>query len=520
MRVVISCFVVLIFVFTTHAQTCETVDDFKITVMGSSVALGVGGSGFGYARRYSDLLEKRFDEGNVNEWKMANISIGGNNTLNILNRWSEDLLPECGRYVMYGLSLANEGIQSGGQAKFDQFRDNMLSLIAMVREEGIEPVIVGNYTRGNFSPTDYDFIKEINMLIHGWDVASVNVLGAVDNGFGQWANGHSADAGHPNQAGHREFSFTIVPSLFDALHAGKAQPVWVEGTSMNLGRAASSDQLVITPEEILHPFTLSFAIKTTSTGAIAVFETDQEEPGSITIDRTTGTLNYTSPAGEVIKGNEVINDGQWHRITLTHYYAWGKTFLYADDVREGEVDEKLAPTTFYISDKNGPDDVLFRNLLFYRSGMNATEIEALNEGKMLKSSLEIYSPLDEEGVFSEDELINLAQSTNKLKKRDALSLLPLSIEDDMNGLGVEVYPNPARRNVTFRYTVPRAGQVTLKIYDLNGRMVSSLENSQKAGWNTYEWDLSGPEYSLLKSGIYSYRISSSQESHTGRLIIQ
>ena len=46
-------------------------------------------------------------------------------------------------------------------------------------------------------------------------------------------------------------------------------------------------------------------------------------------------------------------------------------------------------------------------LVFWRSAMTPDEITAHCNGKMLKSSLEIYVPLSDE-----DELENLAQSTN------------------------------------------------------------------------------------------------------------
>lgn len=422
--------IAILLVLEVKAQVCKSVDDLKLSVMGSSVAFGQGGVGFGYARLYADLLGQRFGDGVGKAWTMTNVSVKGNNTIDVLNRWAGDLLPECGKYVVYGLSLANEGIQSGGQAKFDQFRDNMLMLIQMAHDEGKIPIVINNYTRGNYNETDYSFIKAINLLIHEWDVASVNVLGAVDNGMGRWAAGHSADVGHPNQKGHREFFYTIVTSLFDAIDSGKEQPSWVDGTSMNLGRAVTRDRIIFTPEATLHPFTLSFAIKTTAPGILASFETKDQVTGTIEINKS-GVLEYTSPGGVTISGSIPVNDDQWHQVTLSHYFAWGRTFLYTDSKQESMVEESLEATRFSLAGLGAPASVEYSNLLFYRSGMNSQEIEALNQEKMLKSSLEIYAPLDHAGIFSQKELINLAQSTNTLAREEVIT----SIDETGNDLG-------------------------------------------------------------------------------------
>ena len=63
----------------------------------------------------------------------------------------------------------------------------------------------------------------MNLLIHEWDLPSINLLGAIDDGKGVWATGYQngTDIYHPNTDGHREFTYAMVPSLFDAIDAGK-----------------------------------------------------------------------------------------------------------------------------------------------------------------------------------------------------------------------------------------------------------------------------------------------------------
>jgi hypothetical protein len=76
--------------------------DLKIVYFGSSVPFGQGATGkYGYTGRYSALLTQRAAAGLGAPWTTANISIPGDNTLKVLERWERDLPPQQGRYVVY-----------------------------------------------------------------------------------------------------------------------------------------------------------------------------------------------------------------------------------------------------------------------------------------------------------------------------------------------------------------------------------------------------------------------------------
>lgn len=383
----------------------EGIDPFKISVMGSSVANGQGATNNrGYAYMYGELLDQRFrtQESRL-PWYTSGISVNGNNTLNLLARYN-DLIHDCGKYVIFGVSLGNEGIHGATdqQAIYNQFRDNMQTLIRKAREDGKYPVMMNNYTRGDFEASDYEYVKQMNLLIHEWDLPSINLLGAIDNGNGRWADGYQngTDIYHPTTDGHREFAYAMVPSLFDAIEAGKPQPVRTSGGTYSL-----SNQSVIefTPEATVHPFTLSFKIKATTDGMIASFANGSNATGTLKIED--GVLVYQSPSAGTIKGAVNITDNQWHVVSLTHYYAQGRTLLYTDKTPAGELAEKLTVGKFTIGDSVSADERAYSELFFYRSAMVREEIEALCDGKMLKSSLEIYAPLD-------GSVENMAQSMN------------------------------------------------------------------------------------------------------------
>ena len=65
------------------------------------------------------------------------------------------------------------------------------------------------------------------------------------------------------------------------------------------------------------------------------------------------------------------------------------------------------------------------------------------------------------------------------------------------------YPNPFNPSTEIKYDIPKASQVSLKVYDINGRLVKELVNQmQTAGSYTARFEAAG-----LSSGIYFYQLT-------------
>lgn len=480
----------------TYAIQCTQIDNLKISVMGSSVSNGQGAtSNQGYAYKYGQLLNSRFTAGDGLNWSTSNLAVNGNNTVAVLNRWEKDLIGNCSKYVIYALSLGNEGIHENGQPSYDQFKNNLLLLIDKAVQNGKIPVIMNNYTRADYNAADYNYIKQINMLIHQWNVPSVNMLGAIDNGAGQWATGYQSDALHPNDAGHTEFFYSMVPSLFDALDQSKPQPQFTSATALTINNASSFGPVKFTPENIIHPFTVSFDVKLTAAGTIARFTTPTTAVGTLTVNAN-GTVTYTSPSGNTITSSAAVNDNQWHKITLTHFYARGKSFLYTDNTLSGSLDENLEAKIFSINPANAPVALQYRNWFFYRSGMNAEEITALNNNQMLKSSLELYAPLD---GTSATPFTNLAQSTNTIDSSGfSLGNLEFNLKSKLQ------YINPVKEVLTIN--LDNTTIDTLELYNLMGGLVKSVKNSNSINMH------------YLSSGMYFVKIYSDKGNTTIKII--
>ena len=77
------------------------------------------------------------------------------------------------------------------------------------------------------------------------------------------------------------------------------------------------------------------------------------------------------------------------------------------------------------------------------------------------------------------------------------------------------YPNPFNPQTTIAFDLPRAGRVTLSVYDALGREVALLVSEMRpAGRHQLTWNASA-----LPSGIYFYRLTAGAFSQTKALTL-
>ena len=79
-----------------------------------------------------------------------------------------------------------------------------------------------------------------------------------------------------------------------------------------------------------------------------------------------------------------------------------------------------------------------------------------------------------------------------------------------------IYPNPFTSETLFEYTLDKATQVQLSIFNSIGQLVGQLLNDRKqAGTHSVTWRPEG-----LPPGIYSYRLKMGQKVQAGKLIME
>jgi hypothetical protein len=82
------------------------------------------------------------------------------------------------------------------------------------------------------------------------------------------------------------------------------------------------------------------------------------------------------------------------------------------------------------------------------------------------------------------------------------------------------YPNPFNPATIIRYSLPKADNVTLAVYDINGRLINTLVNEkQAAGIHQINWSGKDAENRVVAAGIYFYRIKSGSFMEIKKMIL-
>ncbi len=81
-------------------------------------------------------------------------------------------------------------------------------------------------------------------------------------------------------------------------------------------------------------------------------------------------------------------------------------------------------------------------------------------------------------------------------------------------------PNPFGSRTSIAFEVPRAGRISLSIYDASGRLVRTLEDGIiSAGNHAAEWDGADGQGRALPSGVYFCRLRMDGTEKTGQLVL-
>ena len=82
------------------------------------------------------------------------------------------------------------------------------------------------------------------------------------------------------------------------------------------------------------------------------------------------------------------------------------------------------------------------------------------------------------------------------------------------------FPNPFNPITTLRFDLPSDAFVTLSIYDMLGRKIIQLLNTnQQAGFKSVQWDATDSMGRAVSAGIYLYQIEADGTSQTKKMIL-
>ncbi len=87
-------------------------------------------------------------------------------------------------------------------------------------------------------------------------------------------------------------------------------------------------------------------------------------------------------------------------------------------------------------------------------------------------------------------------------------------------LKVSAYPVPAAEGITIWYSLHSITRATLNIYDLSGRLVTTLlDKAQWPGTKTLPWDCSRPTGERVGSGVYFLRLTTPEASAVAKIAV-
>ena len=82
------------------------------------------------------------------------------------------------------------------------------------------------------------------------------------------------------------------------------------------------------------------------------------------------------------------------------------------------------------------------------------------------------------------------------------------------------YPNPFNPITTLRYGLPEDAMVNITIYDMMGRIVSTLVNeNQSSGYKTLQWNATNDSGQPVSAGVYIYAIKAGNFAQTKKMIL-
>jgi len=282
------------------------------------------------------------------------------------------------------------------------------------------PVVASCYANDNFGdPATYRFIVDMNLEIASWDAPSINFLGALDRGDGRFVKGLTFDLDHPADRGHRELFLSIVPGLFEALAAGKPAPESDSGQGFfSAGTGVRSEYLSCVPADPMHSFTSVFYIRASGPGIAAAIRGEDGKFSDIAVAENGDAVLHAS-TGEVQRVP---------RLSWTENGIESVGFIIIKERDDASCGRRGG--SFYSgshpsrsvpawriraeSPKGVPGTADFRDWMIYRVPLGGAEMAAVQAGRLLPSSLEVFAPLRQGKPEVDSEVENRAQSASRV----------------------------------------------------------------------------------------------------------
>lgn len=100
------------------------------------------------------------------------------------------------------------------------------------------------------------------------------------------------------------------------------------------------------------------------------------------------------------------------------------------------------------------------------------------------------------------------------------SLIGLQETETESKPSLKNYPNPFAHITIIKYSIPRSEEVSLKIYDISGRLVRNLVNrEEKVGLHVVRWNRGDNQGHNVASGVYFAKLTAGEDTASRKLVI-
>ena len=143
---------------------------------------------------------------------------------------------------------------------------------------------------------------------------------------------------------------------------------------------------------------------------------------------------------------------------------------------------------------------------FFPSGFGFSQSTSITLISSVGEPFVGFSQIESASIYSGSLFRNVVMITGL---RESNSQLPLEYALYQN------YPNPFNPSTTVRYDLPRATFVTLTIFDILGRQISTIVEEEKPA-GAYQVNVYVPN---LPSGVYFYRFQARDYVNTKKFVL-
>jgi hypothetical protein len=219
----------------------------------------------------------------------------------------------------------------------------------------------------------------------------------------------------------------------------------------------------------------------------------------------TGWFYWMPPIG----GNDGVLDQGYENTVVTNEEAYDGSYSLKFDIPEGTHDGFVGTRRYALNDVIPGDNLRISDWTQFYTDVIVPDPPSGEETKAISVRLH---PL---GRFSGTVYMDVLE----VKKTDVTGVenaefLPAKYNLFQN------YPNPFNPTTTISYSIPNVSYVTLKIYNILGREVRTLINSeQNIGIHNVQWNGDNNYGSKVSSGIYLYKIEAGNFTMTKKLVL-